>query len=73
MKPLTQQHFKRLAPWVNTLAIDCNGCLWAYETNLADLECNRHRHWCPMAGREVQRIGRGYDIINWQQSAIGRA
>lgn len=72
MKPLTQNKFNRIASWINSLAIDCHGNLWAYETNVSDLECNSHRHWCPIAGREVQLIGTGYDIINWKQSAIGR-
>lgn len=72
MKTLKQSKFKVMPAWVNTLAINSNGTLWAYETNKPDLECNDVRWWCPIHDRASLCVGYGYDIVGWKKSAIKR-
>ena len=60
--------------WANTVAIDEDGAIWAYESVAEDVRifCEEHKAWCDWGKVEanMQKIGEMARFPDWAKSKI---
>lgn len=60
--------------WANTVAIDADGSIWAYESVAEDVRifCEEHKAWCDWGKVEanMQKIGEMARFHDWAKSKI---
>ena len=72
MKKLTQDVFKNAPDWLRSAAVDEDGWAWGYSVDTSFLSIDDNgSEWIANIGK-CMCLGNGYDITNWQQSAIDR-
>lgn len=80
MKKLTQAVFDDAPDWVKSAAVDASGDAWWYSQEVNKLRVAHPKLKVGMwvfadkrnGFRKVERVGAGYDTINWRESAINR-